>query len=249
MAKNKLQKFAEMETFENIFQPPPHLMLIEDFHLKGKWNEAYFKNSNKLTLEIGCGKGEYTTGLAEAFPGQNYVGLDLKGARLWRGCKTAIEKGLNNVAFIRNKAEFLGSFFAQDEASEIWVTFPDPQPKRQKKRLTSSRFLNMYKNILPEGGIVHLKTDSPLMYKYTKAIAEHNNAEIICHTEDLYKESSCQVPDIKTFYESKFLAKGILITYISFRIEKDTVYSEPPESMLDEVHELEKLWHESPHKK
>ncbi|HPV56712.1 MAG TPA: tRNA (guanosine(46)-N7)-methyltransferase TrmB, partial [Tenuifilaceae bacterium] len=177
MAKNKLRRFAENETFENLFQPTMSDVMNGDFHLKGKWRSDYFKNSNPIVLELGCGKGEYSVGLAKMFPEKNFIGADIKGARLWRGAKTAVEEKMSNVAFIRTRIEHIASFFAPEEVDEIWVTFPDPQPreKKSKKRLTSSRFLNHYAKFLKPNGIVHLKTDSQALHAYTKAVIEYNN--------------------------------------------------------------------------
>ncbi len=230
MGKNKLKRFAENETFGHLFQPSPKEMLTNDFFLKGKWNKEYFKNENPIILEVGCGKGEYTTGLARFNPDKNYIGIDIKGPRLWRGSKTVQEEQLNNVAFIRNKVEFLTSFFAENEISEIWITFPDPQIKKMKKRLTSARFLELYSNILNPEGFIHLKTDSVLMHEFTKRIIELNNLELITATDDLYSsELSGEVKEIKTFYEQKFLDEGLKITYLKFRLNEKTNFINPDE--------------------
>src|SRR5688572_33160801 len=166
MAKNKLQRFAELRTFSNVHE----FLFTEretDFKLKGKWNTDHFKNSNPIVLELGCGKGEYSNGLAEKYPNLNFIGVDIKGARIWRGSKTAQEKKLLNVAFLRTQIEFIESCFEKEEVSEIWITFPDPQPNKEKKRLTHPVFLNRYKNILKQKGVIHLKTDSAELYEFT----------------------------------------------------------------------------------
>jgi len=222
MGKDKLKRFEENETFKNLFQPPPGVMYEKDFDLKGKWHEKYFKNNNPITLEIGCGKGEYTTGLAKMFPDRNFIGIDFKGARLWRGCKTAIENNLDNVAFIRNKIEFVGSFFDTDEISEIWITFPDPQSKKYKKRLTSARFLNNYSKFLKKNSIINLKTDSVLMHLFTLDIVKYNNLELLYANSDIYNTSEVdKLLEIKTHYEKLFLEENKKITYMKFRIDKD----------------------------
>jgi tRNA (guanine-N7-)-methyltransferase len=230
MGKNKLRRFEENKTFKHLFQPSAEKMYKTDFDLKGKWHTEYFNNSNPIILEVGCGKGEYTTGLAAENPDRNYIGIDIKGPRLWRGGKTVEEENLTNVAFIRNKVEFLESFFEDSEISEIWITFPDPQPKKEKKRLTSARFLNIYSKILKPQGIVHLKTDSTLIYAFTKEIIACNNTEIIEDSVDVYGSGiRSEVTNIKTHYEKKFLDADKTITYIKFIINKDHRYKNPEE--------------------
>ncbi len=231
MGKDKLKRFAENETFEHLFQPVADEMYRNDFHMKGRWHNEYFKNSNPIVLEVGCGKGEYTTSLAEKFPDTNFIGIDFKGARLWKGCKAVADKQMNNVGFIRNKIEFVNSFFSDNEISEIWITFPDPQPKKQKKRLTSSRFLNNYNKILKENGFIHLKTDSVLMHEYTKEILKHNDLEIIQNTDDLYNYNADEyLTGIQTHYEKLYLKENKKITYLKFELNKKKVFSEPPEN-------------------
>ena len=195
-------------------------MFNNDFELKGKWNKKYFENNKPIILEVGCGRGEYTTGLAEKFPNKNFIGIDYKGARLWRGCKTAMENNMKNVAFIRNKIELVCSFFDENEVDEIWITFPDPQPKKQKKRLTSGRFINNYSKLLKKEGIINLKTDSQLMYKYTIDIIKYNKLELIFATDNLYGENikKTETHEIKTHYEKKFLAENKKINYLKFKI-------------------------------
>ncbi len=220
MTKRKLQRFAENETFGNVFQPgiiyPP-----VDHEMKGKWNDVFFKNDHPITLELGCGRGEYTVKLAELFPQNNYIGIDFKGARLWRGAKTALENKMNHVAFLRVQILGIESCFAQNEISEIWVTFPDPQPQqtREHKRLTSPRFISMYKNILSKGGIIHLKTDNRGLYDYTLDVIKENYFSIITSTHDLYNSDlHDEVLGIKTTYEQIFLKQGSKICYVKFRL-------------------------------
>ncbi|MBU0764489.1 MAG: tRNA (guanosine(46)-N7)-methyltransferase TrmB, partial [Bacteroidetes bacterium] len=186
--KKKKQRFTELGTFNNVIQPGFEEVFRKPFRLRGKWSTEYFGNDNPVILELGCGKGEYTTGLAQKFPGCNYIGIDIKGARIWSGAKQAVENGLKNVAFIRTRIEFIDSFFGQDEISAIWLTFPDPQEKerRTKKRLTSSRFLAMYSTFLRHDGVIHLKTDSTVLYRYTKGIILKNRLELIEANEDIY---------------------------------------------------------------
>lgn len=232
MAKNKLQRFAELRTFPNVHE----FLFTEretDFKLKGKWNAEYFKNNNPIVLELGCGKGEYSNGLAEKYPEKNFIGVDIKGARIWRGSKTAQEKKLFNVAFLRTQIEFVESCFEKEEVSEIWITFPDPQPNKEKKRLTHPVFLNRYKNILKQNGIVHLKTDSAELYEFTLEVIhsspvtsseeENRKMELVYATNDLYGNSNAfpgmrEVTAIKTHYEKLFTAKGKKITYMKFQL-------------------------------
>jgi tRNA (guanine-N7-)-methyltransferase len=226
MGKNKLKRFLENNTFPHLFQPSPEIMYTHDFHLKGKWNSEFFKTNQPIILEVGCGKGEYTVGLAQRHPENNYIGIDIKGPRLWRGSKTVSEMGLHNVAFIRNKVEFLNSFFSENEIMEIWITFPDPQPVKFKKRLTSARFLEIYSKLLVHNGFIHLKTDSDLFYEFTHKIIKKNNLEIVYSTSDLY-HSDYMAPeyDIKTFYEQKFLQINKKINYIKFSLNGKKTFS------------------------
>lgn len=224
MGKNKLKRFNENETFPNIIQPKFEEVFRINHKLKNKWNESYFKNNKPLVLELGCGKGEYTVGLAKMFPEKNFIGIDIKGARLWRGAKTAHEAGMSNVAFIRTRIENITSFFGSEEVSEIWITFPDPQLKRINalKRLTSSRFLGLYKTLLKPNGIIHLKTDSQELHKYTKELVELNELKVHSCTNDLYSSvKDDPILSIRTFYEQQFLDKGLPITYISFELSNE----------------------------
>ncbi len=224
MGKNKLARFAENKTLPNVFQPTREEAL-QEFHLKGKWRDGVFKNNHPIVLELGCGKGEYSVGLAKAFPEKNFIGVDIKGARFWFGAKEAIETGLHNVAFLRTQIELIDRFFAAGEVDEIWITFPDPQIKyrRTKHRLTHADFLERYKKILKPEGIVHLKTDSEFLHGYTLGLLQGMGQEIISAHHDIYgaPEYDPDTPllrEIKTYYEGLFEAKGKTITYIKFRI-------------------------------
>ncbi len=223
-------RFEENLGFKNLFQPEFEEVFRKDYVGKGKWHKEVFENSNPLVLELGCGKGEYTVGLSRNFKDKNFLGIDIKGARLWRGAKTVAEEGIANAAFLRTRIEFINSFFDPNEVSEIWITFPDPQLKtaRIKKRLTSSGFLNSYRAFLKPGGVVHLKTDNLNLHRYTKALAEENGLEIVVATEDLYKTvNDDPILGIRTFYESQFLEKGMSITYLQFKIDGQKPIEEP----------------------
>lgn len=219
MTKRKLQRFAENEMFPNVFQPkliyPP-----VDHEIKGGWNKTFFLNNHPIVLELGCGRGEYTASLAGMFPDNNYIGIDFKGARLWRGAKTALENNWNHVAFLRIQIQQIENYFAQEEVHEVWLTFPDPQPQknRERKRLTSPRFLSMYKKILKKTGVIHLKTDDQGLYEYTNNMVKENDFVILDSTPDLYhSELYSDVLQIKTTYEKIFVAKGSKICYLKFR--------------------------------
>ncbi len=222
MGKNKLRRFAENDTFPNLIQPELEEVFRKDHPLKGFWNANFFKDQNPIVLELGCGKGEYTVGLAELFPYKNFIGIDIKGARMWRGAKTAHQKNMPNVGFVRTRIEHISSFFARDEVSEIWITFPDPQPKwiKENKRLTSAFFLNQYKLFLKPNGLVHLKTDSLELHNYTLNLIKRNHLTIHQQTQDLYgSDIVSPVLSIRTFYESQFLEKGKKITYLCFSLD------------------------------
>ena len=228
MGKNKLKKFAEMETFDNVFQYPFAVVEREWFPLKGNWKRDFFKNDNPIVLELGCGKGEYAVGLARRFPGKNYIGVDIKGARMWTGAKAAVKEGISNVAFLRTNIELIDRFFEAGEVSEIWLTFPDPQMKKVRKRLTSTRFLELYRNILVADGIVHLKTDSPFLYTYTDALVKLNELPTEINTADLYHSDVVDdILEIKTFYEQQWLDRGLTIKYIKFHLDHTTELKEP----------------------
>ena len=219
MGKNKLRKFADMDTYNCVFQYPFSRLRNEGFELRGHWHERFFGNDNPIVLELGCGKGEYTVGLARRRPDRNYIGVDIKGARMWTGATEAVKSGMGNVAFVRTSIELIDSFFAPGEVSEIWITFPDPQMKKATKRLTSDRFLGIYARILRDGGIINLKTDSPFLYTYTSRLVAANGPEVIDETDDLYAtDDDNPVKEIKTYYEQQWLARGKTIKYISFRL-------------------------------
>ncbi len=227
MSKNKLAKFEEMKGFEHVVQAPFHIIGKNDFHLKGKWNSHFFKNSNPVVLELGCGKGEYSVELAKRYPGTNFIGVDIKGARLWNGAKTALELKLPNVAFLRTNIEIISQFFGSGEDDEIRLTFPDQQMKKTRKRVTSTVFLNKYRSFLKKDGIIHLKTDSNFQYSYTKAVVNLNNFEIVADTANLYESDLLNdILKIKTFYEKQWLDRGIAIKYLSFKLN-DSEWHEP----------------------
>lgn len=226
MGKNKLARWNELGSFDNVIQPLIGDVVSNDHPIKGRWNKEIFKNENPVVLELGCGKGEYTVGLATRFPGKNYIGIDIKGARMWRGAKTSNENKLPNVAFLRTRIEFINRFFSSDEVDEIWVTFPDPHTggRNANKRLTSPRFLNNYRLFLKDRGLVHLKTDNSELFRYTQKVVNNNKLETIIATNDLYSEDlSDDILSIRTHYENIFLDKGLKINYISFRLEKEKI--------------------------
>ena len=233
MGKNKLQKFSEMETFGCVLQYPRHILIEKGFPLKGKWNSGFFPRPNPITLELGCGKGEYTVGLAEANHDRNYIGVDIKGARMWKGAKSVEERGMDNAAFLRTEIEQIEQFFSPGEVDEIWITFPDPQMQKARKRLTSSRFLTNYRTFLRQGGVVNLKTDSPFLFEYTRRLVELNGFEILAITDDLYGSGLADpVTSIKTFYEQQWLSRGKTIKFISFRLGDGEIL-EPDTSVLE----------------
>lgn len=228
MGKNKLQKFADITEFGNVFQYPFSVLKEKGFDMKGKWGERFFGNGNPIVLELGCGKGEYTVGMARNDKGKNFIGVDIKGARIWSGAKEAIETGLANAAFLRTSIELLPYFFEEGEVAEIWITFPDPQMKKTRKRLTSTVFLERYARLLKPGGLVHLKTDSPFLFKYTSETVKCNGLKVLAETDDLYNsEFTGAITDIRTFYEQQWLDRGFKIKYICFVCEPRTVYTEP----------------------
>jgi tRNA (guanine-N7-)-methyltransferase len=222
-SKNKLKRFKENETFVNVFQPTREEVVADQFPLKGKWNRDFFKNDHPIVLELGCGKGEYSVGLAERSPTKNFIGIDIKGARFWRGAKTAVENGLHNVAFVRTQIELIEHCFAANEVSEIWITFPDPQIKykRTKHRMTNAAFLDNYKKILKPNGLMHLKTDSEFMHGYTLGLLHGAGHEVVYANHNIYKNEGApaEVTGIQTFYESQYLEVNKPITYIQFRIK------------------------------
>lgn len=222
MGQNKLERFAELETFANTIQPKLKNW-FDTSELKGKWGAEIFKNNNPIVLELGCGKGEYTVGLGRQYPDKNFIGVDRKGNRIWKGAKTALEEGLDNVRFLRVMIDKIDQFFAPGEVSEIWITFPDPQPQlsRVRKRLTNPKFLAKYKNMLPADGIIHLKTDSQLLHEYTLEVIEEGKHKLLFKTNDLYahpENKNDPILGIQTFYESLFLEQGMPITYLKFQL-------------------------------
>ena len=229
MGKNKLRKFAEMESFGCVLQYPRQRLLSEGFPHSGKWNEEIFHKEGPVVLELGCGKGEYTVGLAAKYPEKNFIGVDIKGARIWSGAKDVENNKINNAFFLRTEIENIDSFFSPEEIDEIWITFPDPQMQKTRKRLTSSRFLTLYSKFLKPDGIVHLKTDSPFLYEYTRRLIDLNNLEVLEITDDLYGSGKADpVSSIKTYYEQQWLSRGKKIKLISFRPGRFLSLKEPP---------------------
>jgi tRNA (guanine-N7-)-methyltransferase len=234
MGKNKLKKFAEMEQLPNVFQcsmkdiTPDHPVV----RMAGRWRDAYFRNSNPLVLELGCGHGEYTVGLARLCPDMNFIGIDIKGARMWAGARQAHAEQLPNVAFLRTGIEWLPSFFAAGEVDELWITFPDPQMKKASKRLTSTFFMQRYLRVMRSGGLINLKTDSPFLYTYTRAMLEENRCTVLADTGDLY---ACDLQDprfanagaLQTHYEHQWLDRGLTIKFLCWRLEERDEWREP----------------------
>ncbi|HJX70354.1 MAG TPA: tRNA (guanosine(46)-N7)-methyltransferase TrmB [Bacteroidales bacterium] len=230
MTKKKLERFAEIAAFTNVLQPGFFEVFEKNHPIKGKWRDVFFENDFPLVIELGCGKGEYTVGLAKKYSQKNFVGIDIKGARIWRGAKTAIDEDIKNVMFLRTRIEFISSFFEKDEVDEIWLTFPDPQPKKKRKRLTSGRFLNRYKLFLKPEGFLHLKTDSRVLYEFTINLAVHNGLPVLSATDDLYHSDLISDElQIKTFYEKGFLEQGLRIFYMKFKLSGCEMIKEPPE--------------------
>ena len=232
MSKGKLAKFADMETYENVFQYPYSVMEHVPFEMKGYWHAQSFHNDHPIVLELGCGKGEYTIGLAQQYPDVNFIGVDIKGARMWTGATQALNEGLKNVAFLRTNIEIIDRFFAPDEVQEIWLTFSDPQMKNPRKRLTSTWFLERYRHFLVDGGIIHLKTDSNFLFTYTTCLVEHNQLPLLEKTDDLYHTSqlstlTSQLLSIQTYYESMWIARGLNIKYMKFRLPHEGLLEEP----------------------
>ena len=241
MSKGKLKKFAEMETFKNVFQYPYGVISEVPFEKRGHWREQYFHNDNPIVLELGCGKGEYTVGLARVYPNINFIGVDIKGARIYTGAKQALEEGLDNVAFLRTSIEIIDRFFSEDEVQEIWLTFSDPQMKNVHKRLTSTFFMNRYRRFLIDGGIVHLKTDSNFLFTYTTYMVNVNKLPVLFRTEDLYgnelsegrvaenqmDEKTREILGIHTYYENQWIERGLNIKYMKFQLPRVGELVEP----------------------
>lgn len=233
MGKGKLAKFADMETYENVFQYPYSVVDHVSFDLQGHWREQYFHNDNPIVLELGCGKGEYAVELARNYPDKNFIGVDIKGARMWTGATQALNEGLKNVAFLRTNIEIIDRFFAKDEVQEIWLTFSDPQMKNSRKRLTSTYFLERYRHFLVDNGTIHLKTDSNFLFTYTTFVAEKNQLPVDFRTEDLYHDvlSAQNVEpatlSVQTYYESMWIARGLNIKYMRWHLPHTVALEEP----------------------
>ena len=225
-----MQKFSDMDEFPHVFQYTFSSFQEQkkDFELKGNWKN-FFGNDNPIVLELGCGKGEYTVALAKLYPEKNFIGVDIKGARMWTGAKESFESGMKNVAFIRTNIEIINQFFAENEVSEIWLTFPDPQMKKVSKRLTSTRFMQLYQQFVKHEGIIHLKTDSNFMYTYTCEMIKENNYQVDFQNNDLYHSdfSDDKILSIKTFYEQQWLDRGLTIKYIKYILNKKNEFVEP----------------------
>ena len=232
MGKGKLAKFADMETYKNVFQYPYSVVEHVPFEMQGHWHEQYFHNSNPIVLELGCGKGEYTVGLAKLYPNMNFIGVDIKGARMWTGATLALQEGLKNVAFLRTNIEIIDRFFSEGEVNEIWLTFSDPQMKNPRKRLSSTWFLERYRKFLCDGGFIHLKTDSYFLFTYTTYLVEKNNLPLLVKTTDLYQESENnsslkEAAAIQTYYESMWIERGLNIKYMKFCLPHSGELVEP----------------------
>lgn len=232
MGKDKLRRFRENLSFECFVQPEFDEVFHRDHPLKGNWRRDFFRNDNPIVLELGCGKGEYTVGLAKRYPDRNYIGLDIKGARMWHGARQADADKMGNVAFLRTNIELLTYFFAPGEVSEIWITFPDPQMKKVRKRLTSTRFVNLYRQVCKPDAVIRLKTDSPFLYAYTRDMLAVNGIIPLGDTSDLYADTTrTDLPDglkdIRTYYEQQWLSRGLTIKYLGFTIPADDITAEP----------------------
>ena len=231
MGKNKLKKFAEMETFTNVFQCGARELLPDSqiYPMAGHWRERFFHNNNPIVLELGCGRGEYTVGLARKYSDKNFIGVDIKGARMWAGAKEAETDGLKNVAFLRTNIEIITSFFSENEVDEIWITFCDPQMKKATKRLTSTWFMKRYQQFVNDGGLIHLKTDSPFLYTYTREMLRLNEYYVLADTGDLYSQQTAydDAKSLQTHYEKQWLDRGMTIKYLEWQLTKKSEFIEP----------------------
>lgn len=234
MSKNKLAKFADMASYPHVFQAGDVAVNPEPFPLKGRWGADFFGNDHPIVLELGCGRGEYTVGLGRIFPEKNFIGVDIKGSRMWSGATESLESGMKNVAFLRTHIEFIDRFFAADEVSEIWLTFSDPQMKKATKRLSSTYFLERYRRFMTDGGLIHLKTDSRFLFTYTRLMAEANGLHTDFLTEDLYHtleaerdEDTARILGIQTYYEQQWIARGLNIKYLRFALPREGQLCEP----------------------
>ena len=235
MGKGKLAKFADMASYPHVFECPYSVVDEVPFEMKGRWGKEFFHNDRPLVLELGCGRGEYTVGLARLFPEKNFIGVDIKGARMWTGATEALRAGLPNVAFLRTNIEIIDRFFGENEVSEIWLTFSDPQMKKPTKRLTSTFFMERYRRFLKDGGCIHLKTDSNFLFTYTTYMVEKNGLPLEFSTTDLYHSVLAEQPDtedarilgIQTYYERQWLERGLNIRYMRFRLPHGGLLEEP----------------------
>ena len=238
MGKNKLAKFADMATYPHVFQAPDVAKDAEPFALRGRWGEKFFKNQNPIVLELGCGRGEYCVGLARLFPEKNFIGVDIKGSRMWTGATESLREGLKNVAFLRTRIEFIERFFAEGEVSEIWLTFSDPQMRKATKRLTSTFFLTRYRHFLVDGGTIHLKTDSNFLFTYTSLVVNRNHLPQLFRTADLYHTLAAEadptvrsILGIQTYYEQQWMDRGLSIRYLKFSLPATGDLEEPTEEI------------------
>ena len=228
MGKGKLAKFADMASYPHVFEYPCSVVDEVNFEMKGNWKRDFFKNDNPIVLELGCGRGEYTVGLARRYPDKNFIGVDIKGARMWTGATDALNEGLKNVAFLRTNIEIIDRFFGTGEVDEIWLTFSDPQMKKATKRLTSTFFMNRYRNFLIPNGLIHVKTDSNFMFTYTKYMVEKNQLPVEILTDDLYHSGmDDDILSIRTYYEQQWLSRGITIKYVCFHLPQEGELVEP----------------------
>jgi len=233
MGKNKLQKFSEMAEFPHVFEYPFAVLQEQGCAIHGNWKQEVFKNNNPIVLELGCGRGEYTVGLGRLFPSKNFIGIDIKGARMWAGARESMEAGMTNVAFLRTHIELITHFFSRGEVDEIWLTFPDPQMKKANKRLTSTRFMQIYREILSDKGIIHLKTDSHFMFTYTCEMVKINHFPVLIQTDNLYNSGIAdEILSIRTYYEQQWLERGIPTKYLRF-------ICEPREQLIEPEIEIE----------